>query len=470
MSTPTAAHPVPAPKRSRRRWVLLGAFALLVLAMPFLYVMIAGWQRDRELEAIYREIEAEDPHWRWADLVKQLPPAPPDERNAVVQMHKVIRIMRPTPFSRGLFGGVMPKRTNARLKDGDEQRLRAALAALAPTTLEEARKLKDMPDGGITIDPAIHPKDVNFDAVKLLEVMRVLRHDVILLAHDDKMDDAADSCLALVHSAHAIGHFPSLFAQLIRVAGQIEAVGAIERTLGHGIVEEKRLATLQHALTIEAKHNSGYHAAIGERAFGHEYYLTLRDDRSAAAQHIREMRLDRTLQGKLSFFFPGMLLRSYPDHLRLQNETVRATKLIDEAQFEAWRKIEEAKQDSIVVPWDLTRTFILPQLKGLQMDQTRVRCAAAALAAERYRLKYDQWPTGIAELVKEGLLQAPMIDPYDGQPLRFHRTDTGMIVYSVGPDKVDSQGKKGNIGFELWHPNFRAVAAPAEVEAPMKAK
>jgi hypothetical protein len=462
MSTPTAAHPVPTPKRSRRRWVLLGAFAALLLATPFLYLTIASWQRDRELEAIYREIEADDPHWRWADLVKQLPAPPPEERNAMVQVFKVQEMMKAT-FSNP-FKLRKPGPANARLKDDDEQRLRTALTKLlAPMTLEEARKLKDMPESGISIDPAVHPKDVDFDPLRFLEVIRVLKHDVILLAHENKPDDAADSCLALVHSTHAIGDFPHLMAQLVRTAGQLYAVDAIERTLGQGVVDDTRLERLQAAMTMEANHNGTYPALRGERAFGHEHYVALRDGDIAAAQYIRNTGMDRTLEGKLYHVFPSLLLRGYSHHLRTVNSLAAACKLTDHAQIEALGKINVDRGTPNRIWAD---EFLHGQIMEHHKDHTRVRCAAAALAAERYRLKYDQWPTSIADLVKEGLLQAAMTDPYDGQPLRFHRTETGMIVYSIGPDKVDNRGKKGNIVFELWHPNFRAVAAPAEVEAP----
>ena len=56
----------PTPPRSRRRWYLL-AGVLLLIATPVGYYVHADWWRERELEKIYRELDAKDPLWRWHD-------------------------------------------------------------------------------------------------------------------------------------------------------------------------------------------------------------------------------------------------------------------------------------------------------------------------------------------------------------------------------------------------------------------
>src|SRR5262249_24995418 len=67
-------------------------------------------------------------------------------------------------------------------------------------------------------------------------------------------------------------------------------------------------------------------------------------------------------------------------------------------------------------------------------SKAQLRCLVVALAAERYRLAVKAWPDSLECLTPDYLAAAPL-DPYDGQPLRFRRTDTGVVVYSVGPDR-----------------------------------
>ena len=62
-------------------------------------------------------------------------------------------------------------------------------------------------------------------------------------------------------------------------------------------------------------------------------------------------------------------------------------------------------------------------------------------------------------LVKAGLLDAVPTDPYDGKPISLKRTDEGLIIYSVGQDKIDNGGAVDrdrpmdpgtDQGFRLW--------------------
>ena len=77
------------------------------------------------------------------------------------------------------------------------------------------------------------------------------------------------------------------------------------------------------------------------------------------------------------------------------------------------------------------------------------------------------------ELIHEGLIKAEYTDPYDGKPLRWKRTPTGLIVYSIGKDKIDDGGKLNrdnptetgaDIGFELWDVTRRRMPALAVEE------
>ena len=99
-----------------------------------------------------------------------------------------------------------------------------------------------------------------------------------------------------------------------------------------------------------------------------------------------------------------------------------------------------------------------------------MRCAAAAVAAERYRLRHGRWPAGWDDLVRAGLLRAAPIDPYDGRPLRLKPVADGLIVYSIGVDGSDDGGNLSrssatppgtDLGFRLWDAGRRRPAAPS---------
>ena len=84
--------------------------------------------------------------------------------------------------------------------------------------------------------------------------------------------------------------------------------------------------------------------------------------------------------------------------------------------------------------------------------------AHAAVAVERYRLAQHAWPANLDTLVPAFLSFVPT-DPYDGKPLRYRRVGQDVLIYSVGPDRIDNHGaldrtgrapQDTDSGFQLW--------------------
>jgi hypothetical protein len=97
-------------------------------------------------------------------------------------------------------------------------------------------------------------------------------------------------------------------------------------------------------------------------------------------------------------------------------------------------------------------------------SQAHLRSAAVGLACERYRLRHKNWPASLDVLVQEKLIDAIPLDPIDGQPIRYRKTKEGIVVYSIGLDQKDNEGKIDrerpldpgkDIGFRLWNVDQR---------------
>src|SRR5207245_3291168 len=71
-----------------------------------------------------------------------------------------------------------------------------------------------------------------------------------------------------------------------------------------------------------------------------------------------------------------------------------------------------------------------------------LRCAATAIALERYRQRTGRWPAFLEEVPKD-LLPAIPLDPFDGKPLKYVHRDGGVTVYSIGPAELDNGGEVG---------------------------
>jgi hypothetical protein len=466
----TVSPPPPVVRKSRRRWFYFGAFVLLLMATPFGIRSFAVWQRDHELAAIHVELDAQDPNWRWPDLVASLPAPPPDEQNAAALILKVGRQASGSSLGKFVHPASVLNKPNYRLHHETAKSLHEKFERLDPAFLDGVRKLKDLPDGRFKFKVVENPFDsqdqfaFQFD---LLDVICLLTNDAMRRADDGDTEGAAESCQAALHSLNAINDAPTLMAGLIRIAGRMVAVPGVERTLGHGSVSEKRLKLLQAALVREAECRGLYDALRGERAFTHHAYFLLSEGKVEFPSEFRRTGW----KGWVDILFPAYSLGDHPDELRLYNELVAVCQLNDELQPAAFDAVQKKKANRKIGVAPSILTLISSLVAEHLSERARARCAVMAIAAERYRLAHGRWPESATELVNAGFLKAAYKDPFDGQPLRWKRTATGLIIYSVGPDRTDNDGKLDrrsaglpgtDVGFELWLPNHRRLPAPAD--------
>ncbi len=89
-------------------------------------------------------------------------------------------------------------------------------------------------------------------------------------------------------------------------------------------------------------------------------------------------------------------------------------------------------------------TLLMPALSkaALTKDLADARrdAAIATIALARYRADHHRYPNTLAELLPDYLPALPL-DPVDGQPLRYLLTPTGPVLYSLGFDEDDDQGR-----------------------------
>jgi hypothetical protein len=161
------------------------------------------------------------------------------------------------------------------------------------------------------------------------------------------------------------------------------------------------------------------------------------------------------------WLYRGNAIRTHARYLRAMNEAVVIAELPLEEQsprYQLWRK-EYGHVENVGDGLTLGGRTEFALLTG----HARLRCASVALAAERYRRQQAHWPQSLADLVPRHLKAVPL-DPFDGKPLRYRRTDTGAIIYSVGEDGRDDGGdtqpRPGksvprDIVFTLWNVDQR---------------
>jgi hypothetical protein len=351
-----------------------------------------------------------------------------------------------------------------------------------PEVLATARKLKDMPNGRFALTRAAdgftyllpNPQDVpvlpKHHDVRV--ICDLLRHDAMLLAHQGDPDAALESCMALLNAARSLEGAPFVVSVLIRVGGDSMLVQALERTLAQGHSKPAPLKELQDRIRRERAdlHAHWITAVRGDRALHHQFSMAIHQGEIGLGAYMKSLHVGIGFQDRLANYWPGLYTKRYPEHLRYRNQLVAAAQLPLEKQCDQFRalarKVDRGPYGQAVslefaplLPPDLSRSCDV-HLVG----QAILVASEAGLACERFRIAHKRWPESLAEVVKNGMLEAIPSDPYDGQPLRFVRLKDGLAVYSVGYDKQDNGGNirrdhpdawGADPGFRLWDPEHR---------------
>ena len=72
--------------------------------------------------------------------------------------------------------------------------------------------------------------------------------------------------------------------------------------------------------------------------------------------------------------------------------------------------------------------------------QALLAVSRTALACQLYKQKTGQYPDELTKLAPDYLNPVP-IDPFTGKPLAYRKVGKGFILYSLGPDQKDDNGK-----------------------------
>jgi hypothetical protein len=429
---------------------------------------------ERRLQKAMAEADRLDPGWRLDDILRNQP-AIPDEDNGALRRMTVERLL---PAGLGsLFSSVASIRPQVQLSANLIASLRTKLQE-SPSAVEAARRLSQEKEGHIPITLGRNRySTVLPPLMSSLDVARLLSLDATLLAQDQELDKAVDSCRAILGTGRTVGEGPYLMATLVRVSIALITQRSLERILAQGVTTEGDLADVQHFLEEEAGRPFLLNALRGERA-GVDLMFEGLERAEIKVTDVVPLLPDWS---HLVAYVPAglycpLLCGSIKDNRAACLECF--TRMIEIAKLpprERTRRTQELSRSIDAQPW-LARQFLWIILAGhwqqVEAEVTILRTSVVALAAERYRLVHGRWPDTLEALVPQYLSQVPD-DPFVDGPLRLRRLDDGLVVYSVGPDGIDNGGNIGtggrtrgtDLGFRLWDvKERRQPAAEAESE------
>jgi hypothetical protein len=337
--------------------------------------------------------------------------------------------------------------------------------------LFEARKLADFSCGRHAVawdlkNPLVTPVR---HLPETRDVADVLTLDAHVRAREGDIDGALVSIRAALVALHTLGDEPLLASQTYRLQWHALPLWALEASLRSGAATEEKLQAVQAALQAEADEPVLRIAARGQRAGLHGLLATLRDGGMPSAERVRQAAQNEQLSRIL---LSGQFLSLDSVHAWLLEYTTRLVEISALPPQDQPPRLKALSETALTAPAEAIVLLGDSPAQDLgarcHKDLARLRCAAAGVAVERYRLANGRFPDGLADLAPKYLTKVPT-DPFDGRPLRYARLKGGAAVYSVGPGGRENgrtvgaqefESKEGiDLAFRLWDAEARTRPA-----------
>jgi hypothetical protein len=433
-----------------RRFLIGGMTAIVLIG-----VSIAAWtvysiqSFKASLRDMAKQLDQTDPNWRLSDLDKDIVPAADAQNNALLLA--LIDKQLPGDWLNNDRQNELSELAPEKLLDARQvDSLKKALAR-SPEAISLERRLAEVPRGYAKVKWLPDPLSTPFPEMdQARKVAKFAACDAMMQAQDRNCDGALRSCQALLSLAHVYPRNYTGLMMLVQISNQSTAINQIQRTLAQGEPSLAALEEMQRRLEAELAAPTLAEAMRGERA------STFQSGEFIIQQ---------------SGIFPGAGLVMAKDRIAILEEMNKLVEASIKADTEKRVAFATLKQLAATPGQPVLLGLLLPALDRLfeayLRGQAKLRCAITALAAERYRVQHQAWPDSLAALVPAEM-KTGLLDPYDDQPLRLKRMPDGLVIYSVGQNRVDDGGAvtaKGqeaplDTGFRLW--DVRSRRQPAE--------
>ena len=273
---------------------------------------------------------------------------------------------------------------------------------------------------------------------------RLLALEAITHAEQDNAPGAAQSIRSALALAESPRSEPTLISQLLHWACYEIAVETLEFALATTSFTDQQLSEMSSALAEADSWWPDRRAWVGEA-------ILVSDAFNMSLEELANVGLWYTRSGGQArwVLYVGSGAREL-DHLALLRLWRQLLESFDLPYRERIQTVRDLEAQLERLPFYCIVTLMTMPAFGAAAEsegstRAEMRAAQVALAVERCRLAHGDLPARLEDLVPDYLDGVPL-DPFDGAPLRYKRTEKGYVVYSIGPDGVDDGGQKAPEG------------------------
>ncbi len=268
--------------------------------------------------------------------------------------------------------------------------------------------------------------------------IRLVALEAALYALNNQSDAAIDSISTLFALARFLEKEPLIISQLVRIACQAQALGALEYAIHQVKFSDQQLTDLSQKVENAKNQGAMLYGFAGERACGMDIF-------TKPTQQKLDVLGGTVPPIRLMFLYTaiGMAGQDAMIYLDIMSKSVQACKLPLKERLEVVKSIDTEMREIPEIRY-LAKAMTPAVARVTEIDcrtMARLDAAFAAIAVERYRLANGKLPESLNDIVPEFIESIP-IDPFDTKPLKYKKLDPGFVIYSIGEDRQDDGGKE----------------------------
>lgn len=371
--------------------------------------------------------------------------AVPDEENAALKMAEAFALMANYPDRRSNEVAWIKFPQRKETLTPEQLELLAGYCAMNSNALAQVLE-------AIKLPRCRYPMDLSWGAAALLPHLAKLKKisQIVEFQSIVNAKNSADDISTIIGMARTLDTEPTIISKLVRIAMLNIAETALERRLNGRALDEVELNHLGELFAEASKTNQMADGLIGERATFMRYFRMSFAEIKKLANGLNDENSSEQggppLPGPqpLTFKLTGVFERDLRFYLQAMETNISLATTFPK-NVSVITNVQEQISQTSRHNYYILSAMLLPALGNVIVKEAnglaQVQSARTALAVERFRLAHRKLPEKLDELVPQFLSALPA-DPFDGQPLRYHRLEKGYVIYSIGSDGEDNGGRE----------------------------
>ena len=371
-------------------------------------------------------------------------PAVPDDENAAIKMADAFALIANYSDHRSNEVNAIKLPQRKDVFTAEQTELIAGWCSMNSSALAQVREAIKLPHSRYPVDFSWGVGTLLPHLAELKTLTRITEFQALL-----DTNNATTSIQTILGMAHTLDTEPILISKLVRIAMGNIAAATLERRLNNENMNEAELILLEKLFTEAADTNQTMNGLIGERAIYIPYFRMSLAEANKLANSDDENQSEPSgpiLPGRqpILFKFTGFFERDLQFFLQSMETNISLARNYP-IKINLITNVEDQIYEVCGRYHYMLSGMFLPALGNATFKEAyelaQVRSSQTALAVERFRLAHGSLPEKLDDLVPQFFSAVP-VDPFDGQPLRFHRLEKGYVIYSVGRDGHDNNGRE----------------------------